>query len=75
MPNDDDWAQVLSIFKPPWRILRRENGAVRIEDAAQRPFVFIHHRGLDWQNWKKPSEEEAVLVAKAIAKMSKQEKA
>jgi hypothetical protein len=69
--EDRDWAEVLRIFKPPWRILNRREGAVRIEDAMQRPILYIYHRQQDKMDWKKPTEEEALILARAIARMSK----
>jgi hypothetical protein len=58
----DDWNRIFETFKPPWKIKRHSSGNYRIEDQNGRN---------DTQNHKKPSEEEALMIVKAIAKMSK----
>jgi hypothetical protein len=68
--DDDAWDEVLRIFKPPWKIVRRENGAIRIENAMQRLLVYIYHRKKNATDWEKPTEEEALVLARAIARMS-----
>lgn len=71
MPQDDDWAEVLRIFKQPWKIHDVPGGSVWIEDATGKAVVYIYHRGQDSQNWKRPDHDEAIILAKAIARMSK----
>jgi hypothetical protein len=70
--DDNDWTEVLRIFRPPWKIHDVPDGGVWLEDATGKPIVYIYHRRKDVANWKKPSHEEALVLAKAIARMSKQ---
>ena len=68
----DDWDWILQSFKAPWRLKRhRSSGAYFIEDANGRVLCWVYPRGSDTQDHKRPTEEEALGIAKAIAKMSK----
>jgi len=67
----DDWDRILETFKPPWKIKRHTSGNYRIEDQTGRVLLWVYPKGNDTANHKKPSEEEALTIVKAIAKMSK----
>ena len=66
---DDDWDRIFETFKRPWKIKPLEKG-YRIDDANKRPIVYVYSKGLS-QDHKIPSDEEALIIVKAIAKMSK----
>jgi hypothetical protein len=70
----DDWDRIFETFKPPWKIKRHTSGNYRIEDQNGRVLLWVYPKGNDRQNHKKPSEEEALTIVKAIAKMSKRGK-
>lgn len=65
----DDWTRIFETFKPPWKIKRLERG-YKIEDANKRSIVFVYSKGLS-QDFKLPSDEEALIIVNPIAKMSK----
>jgi len=68
----DDWDRILETFKPPWKIKRHAtSGNYWIEDKNGRVLLWVYPKGNDTQNHKKPSDEEALMIVKAIAKMSK----
>jgi hypothetical protein len=71
-PMPDGWDWVRQSFEPPWKLKRhRTSGAYFIEDSNGRVLCWIYSRGSDAQNHKRPTEEEGLGIAKAIAKMSK----
>ena len=71
----DDWDRILETFKPPWKIKRHAtSGNYWIEDKNGRVLLWVYPKGNDTQNHKKPSDEEALMIVKAIAKMSKRQK-
>ena len=70
----DEWDRIFETFKRPWKIKRREGGGYRIEDANKRVLLYVYPKGKDTANHKKPSDEEALTIVKAIAKMSKRGK-
>jgi len=68
----DDWDRILETFKPPWKIKRHAtSGNYWIEDKNGRVLLWVYPKGNDTQNHKKPSDEEALMIVKAITKMSK----
>jgi len=62
---------LLSIFKPPWRILRHESGNYRILDAADRTLCWIYVKGSRTMDQMLLEDEEAQILAKAIARLSR----
>jgi len=71
----DDWDRILETFKPPWKIKRHAtSGNYWIEVQHGRVLLWVYSKGNDTQNHKKPTDEEALTIVKAIAKMSKRQK-
>jgi hypothetical protein len=62
---------LLSIFKPPWRILRHESGNYHIVDATDRTLCWIYVRGSQVSDFKLLDDQEAQTLAKAIARLSR----
>ena len=62
---------LLAVFKPPWRILRHEGGNYHIVDATDRTLCWIYVRGSQVTDYKLLDDEEAQMLAKAIARLSK----
>lgn len=69
---DDDWDRILETFKPPWKIKRPTGGGYRIEDKNKRVLLYVYPSHTS--DFFKPSEEEALTIVKAIAKMSKRKR-
>lgn len=67
----DEWDRIFETFKRPWKIKHTERGAHPIEDADKRVLLYVYPQNNQTSNYKMPSDEEALLIVKAIAKMSK----
>jgi hypothetical protein len=67
----DEWDRIFETFERPWKIKHHTSGNYRIEDKNGRVICWVYPKGMDAQNHKKSSEEEALMIVKAIAKMSK----
>ena len=65
----DEWDRIFETFKRPWKIKRPEGGGYRIEDANKRVLLYVYPSHTS--DFLKPSEEEALIIVRAIAKMSK----
>ena len=61
----------METFHRPWKIKRHTSGNYWIEDKNGRVLLWVYPKGNDAPNHKKPSDEEALMIVKAIAKMSK----
>lgn len=71
----DDWDIVFETFRPPFKARRhKESGNLYIEDQNGRIVCWIYPKGADAMNHKKPSEQEALSIARAIVKTSKRKK-
>ena len=70
----DEWDRIFETFKRPWKIKRHTSDNYRIEERSGRAICWVYQKGNDTQNHKMPSEEEALMIVKAIAKMSKRRK-
>ena len=71
----DEWDRLFETFARPWSIKRHASGNYRIEDRNGRVICWVYPKGNDTANHKKPSDEEALMIVKAIAKMSKRKPA
>ena len=71
----DEWDRIFETFTRPWKIRRHSSGNYRVEDKNGRVLLWVYPKGNDTANHKKPSDEEALMIVKAIAKMSKRGKA
>lgn len=67
----DEWDRLFETFARPWKIKRHTSGNYRVEDRNGRVICWVYLKGNDTANHKKPSDEEALMIVKAIAKMSK----
>ena len=67
----DDWERIFETFKRPWKIKHTEKGGYRIEDANRRVLLYVYPQNNQTNNYHMPSDEEALMIVKAIAKMSK----
>jgi hypothetical protein len=70
----DEWDSLFETFKRPWKIKRHVSGSYRVEDRNGRVICWVYQKGTDTGNHKMPSEDEALTIVKAIAKMSKRRK-
>jgi quercetin dioxygenase-like cupin family protein len=71
----DEWDRLFETFTRPRSIKRHTSGNYRIEDKDGRVMLWVYPKGKDTANHKKPSDEEALTIVKAIAKMSKRKTA
>lgn len=69
----DEWDRILETFPRPWKIKYRKDGGYRVEDKNGRTLVYVYPQGAT-RDHKRPSEEEALMIVKAIAKMSRQKR-
>jgi len=69
----DEWDRLFETFERPWKIKRHTSGNYYIQDKQGRVICWVYPKGTDTADHKKPSEEEALTIVKAIAKMSKAE--
>jgi hypothetical protein len=67
----DEWDRIFETFARPWKIKRHVSGNYRVEDKDGRVICWVYPKGNDTANHKKPTDEEALTIVKAIAKMSK----
>ena len=67
----DDWDRIFETLKRPWKIKHPDKGGYRIEDANKRVLLYVYPQNNQTMNYKMPSEEETLMIVKAIAKMSK----
>ena len=65
------WPRIFKVFPRPWRILRVNKGALRIESSDGRAVAYIYPRHNDVWNFKMPSDGEALDIVRALAKLSK----
>jgi hypothetical protein len=65
------WPRLFRSFRRPWRIVRREGGGLWIESKDGRTLLYVYPKNNDVRNYKKPSEEEALDIVRAIARLSK----
>ena len=63
--------ELLATFKPRWRILRHESGNYHIVDASERTLCWIYVRGGQTTDYKLLTDEEARMLAKEIARLSR----
>ena len=71
--TDEDTAppDLTALFPAPWRIVKTEGGHYRVEDTRGRALAYVYSRpeaGLEAE-YLKP--DEALVMAKAIARLSK----
>jgi hypothetical protein len=66
----DEWDRILETFPRPWKIKHRKDGGYRVEDKNGRVLVYVYPQGRT-QDFKRPSDEEALTIVRAIAKMSR----
>jgi len=67
----DEWDRLFETFERPWKIKHHTSGNYYIQDKQGRVICWVYPKGTDTQSHKKPSAEEALMIVKAIAKMSK----
>jgi hypothetical protein len=67
----DEWDRIFETFARPWKIIHHKSGNYYIQDQNGRVICWVYPKGMDTANHKKPSEEEALMIVKAIAKTSK----
>jgi hypothetical protein len=65
------WPRIFKAFRRPWRIVRREGGALWIEAAAGRVVLYVYRRHNDVWNHKLPTDDEAHDIVRAIAKVAR----
>ena len=65
------WPRIVRAFRPPWRIVRRKGGGIWIESRDGRVLLYVYPRLNQNTDYKKPDEDEALDIVRAIAKLSK----
>ncbi len=66
------WPRILRAFRPPWRIVRRKDGGMWIESATGRVLLlYVYPRLNQNTDYKSPTEDEALEIVRAIARLSK----
>lgn len=64
------WQRIFRAFRRPWKIKRRQGGGYWIESANGRVLLYVYPRHLN-PDFKKPSDDEALDIVRAIARISK----
>jgi hypothetical protein len=67
----DEWDRIFETFKRPWKIVHHKSGNYYLKDVNDRVICWVYPKGADTSNHKMPTEEEALMIVRAIAKMSK----
>jgi hypothetical protein len=60
----DEWGRLFETFEWPWKIKHHTSGNYFIQDKNGRVICWVYPWGIDTQNHKKPSVEEALSMAR-----------
>jgi hypothetical protein len=65
------WSRIFRTFRRPWKIKHRKDGGFWIEAANGRVLLYVYPRRDNNPEFRKPDDEEALDIVRAIARLSK----